>query len=64
MNLSNVLHKLILIQHIFFQLFLLDSFYWLLVMATGGGPFEEGMNDQDLPSWSNESLDDRLNNTV
>ncbi|XP_068870046.1 pericentriolar material 1 protein isoform X5 [Aphelocoma coerulescens] len=29
----------------------------------GGGPFEEGMNDQDLPSWSNESLDDRLNNT-
>ncbi|XP_031444524.1 pericentriolar material 1 protein isoform X10 [Phasianus colchicus] len=32
-------------------------------MATGGGPFEEGMTDQDLPSWSNESLDDRLNNT-
>uniref|UniRef100_A0A8D0EJ83 Pericentriolar material 1 n=1 Tax=Strix occidentalis caurina TaxID=311401 RepID=A0A8D0EJ83_STROC len=32
-------------------------------MATGGGPFEEGMNDQDLPSWSSESLDDRLNNT-
>ncbi|XP_075005302.1 pericentriolar material 1 protein isoform X14 [Calonectris borealis] len=32
-------------------------------MATGGGPSEEGMNDQDLPSWSNESLDDRLNNT-
>ncbi|NWW70449.1 PCM1 protein, partial [Climacteris rufus] len=32
-------------------------------MATGGGPFEEAMNDQDLPSWSNESLDDRLNNT-
>ncbi|XP_055570852.1 pericentriolar material 1 protein isoform X23 [Falco cherrug] len=32
-------------------------------MATGGGPFEEGMNDQDLPCWSNESLDDRLNNT-
>ncbi|XP_065489281.1 pericentriolar material 1 protein isoform X3 [Caloenas nicobarica] len=32
-------------------------------MATGGGPFEEGMNDQDLPSWSNDSLDDRLNNT-
>ncbi|XP_068798851.1 pericentriolar material 1 protein isoform X31 [Struthio camelus] len=31
--------------------------------AGGGGPFEEGMNDQDLPSWSNESLDDRLNNT-
>lgn len=33
-------------------------------MAAGGGPFEESMNDQDLPSWSNESLDDRLNNTV
>ncbi|XP_032042155.1 pericentriolar material 1 protein isoform X6 [Aythya fuligula] len=32
-------------------------------MATGGGPFEEGMNEQDLPGWSNESLDDRLNNT-
>ncbi|XP_072192812.1 pericentriolar material 1 protein isoform X20 [Excalfactoria chinensis] len=32
-------------------------------MATGGSPFEDGMNDQDLPSWSNESLDDRLNNT-
>ncbi|CAN8208533.1 unnamed protein product [Coccothraustes coccothraustes] len=32
-------------------------------MAAGGAPFEEGMNDQDLPSWSNESLDDRLNNT-
>ncbi|NXO10514.1 PCM1 protein, partial [Oriolus oriolus] len=32
-------------------------------MATGGSPFEEGMNDQDLPSWSNEGLDDRLNNT-
>ncbi|NWY44129.1 PCM1 protein, partial [Sylvia atricapilla] len=32
-------------------------------MAAGGGPFEEGMNDQDLPSWSHESLDDRLNNT-
>ncbi|NXY04751.1 PCM1 protein, partial [Pteruthius melanotis] len=32
-------------------------------MATGGSPFEEGMNDQDLPSWSNESFDDRLNNT-
>uniref|UniRef100_A0A7M4EZJ0 Pericentriolar material 1 n=1 Tax=Crocodylus porosus TaxID=8502 RepID=A0A7M4EZJ0_CROPO len=32
-------------------------------MATGGGPFEEGMNERDLPSWSNESLDDRLNNT-
>ncbi|NWH36802.1 PCM1 protein, partial [Chloropsis hardwickii] len=32
-------------------------------MAAGGGPFEEGMTDQDLPSWGNESLDDRLNNT-
>ncbi|OPJ71180.1 pericentriolar material 1 protein isoform B [Patagioenas fasciata monilis] len=32
-------------------------------MATGGGPFEEVMNDQDLPSWSNDSFDDRLNNT-
>ncbi|NXX41986.1 PCM1 protein, partial [Tricholaema leucomelas] len=32
-------------------------------MATGGDPFGEGMNDQDLPSWSNENLDDRLNNT-
>ncbi|XP_059942174.1 pericentriolar material 1 protein isoform X11 [Mesoplodon densirostris] len=31
-------------------------------MATGGGPFEEGMNDQDLPNWSNEAVDDRLNN--
>ncbi|KAF6376603.1 pericentriolar material 1 [Rhinolophus ferrumequinum] len=31
-------------------------------MATGGGPFEEGVNDQDLPNWSNESADDRLNN--
>ncbi|XP_037687141.1 pericentriolar material 1 protein isoform X3 [Choloepus didactylus] len=31
-------------------------------MATGGGPFEEGTNDQDLPNWSNESVDDRLNN--
>ncbi|XP_036911141.1 pericentriolar material 1 protein isoform X11 [Sturnira hondurensis] len=31
-------------------------------MATGGGPFEEGMNDQDSPNWSNESADDRLNN--
>lgn len=33
-------------------------------MATGGGPFEEGVNDQDLPNWSNESVDDRLNNMV
>ncbi|XP_062933478.1 pericentriolar material 1 protein isoform X14 [Cynocephalus volans] len=31
-------------------------------MATGGGPFEEGMNDQDLPNWGTESVDDRLNN--
>uniref|UniRef100_A0A5F8HHE6 Pericentriolar material 1 n=1 Tax=Monodelphis domestica TaxID=13616 RepID=A0A5F8HHE6_MONDO len=31
-------------------------------MATGGGPFEEGRNGQDLPNWSNESVDDRLNN--
>ncbi|XP_047572493.1 pericentriolar material 1 protein isoform X25 [Lutra lutra] len=31
-------------------------------MATGGGPFEEGVNDQDLPNWSNEGVDDRLNN--
>ncbi|XP_033256568.1 pericentriolar material 1 protein isoform X20 [Orcinus orca] len=31
-------------------------------MATGGGPFEESMNDQDLPNWSNEGVDDRLNN--
>ncbi|KAK7807549.1 hypothetical protein U0070_022358 [Myodes glareolus] len=27
-----------------------------------GGPFEEVMHDQDLPNWSNESVDDRLNN--
>lgn len=33
-------------------------------MAAGGGPFEEGMNDQDLPNWSNENVDDRLNNMV
>ncbi|XP_064441730.1 pericentriolar material 1 protein isoform X33 [Mirounga angustirostris] len=31
-------------------------------MATGGGPFEEGVNDQDLPNWSNDGVDDRLNN--
>ncbi|XP_023072397.1 pericentriolar material 1 protein isoform X31 [Piliocolobus tephrosceles] len=31
-------------------------------MATGGGPFEDGMNDEDLPNWSNENVDDRLNN--
>lgn len=33
-------------------------------MATGGGPFEEVMHDQDLPNWSSESVDDRLNNMV
>jgi hypothetical protein len=33
-------------------------------MATGGGPFEEVMHDQDLPNWSNDSVDDRLNNMV
>lgn len=31
-------------------------------MAAGGGPFEEGVNDHDLSNWSNESVDDRLNN--
>ncbi|KAG8512557.1 Pericentriolar material 1 protein [Galemys pyrenaicus] len=31
-------------------------------MATGGSPFEEGLNDQDLPNWSGEGVDDRLNN--
>ncbi|KAM6221494.1 pericentriolar material 1 protein isoform 1-T1 [Rhynchocyon petersi] len=31
-------------------------------MATGGSPFEEGINDPDLPNWSNEIVDDRLNN--
>ncbi|XP_063776892.1 pericentriolar material 1 protein isoform X3 [Pseudophryne corroboree] len=31
-------------------------------MATGGGTPEEGVIDQDLPNWSHESLDDRLNN--
>ncbi|KAM8786327.1 pericentriolar material 1 protein isoform 6-T6 [Rhynchonycteris naso] len=31
-------------------------------MAAGGGPFEEGINDQVLPNWSHESVDDRLNN--
>ncbi|XP_061033480.1 pericentriolar material 1 protein isoform X7 [Eubalaena glacialis] len=31
-------------------------------MATGGGPFEERMNDQDLPDWGSEGVDDRLNN--
>ncbi|XP_045310488.1 pericentriolar material 1 protein isoform X16 [Leopardus geoffroyi] len=31
-------------------------------MATGGGPFEEGMNDQEVANWSTEGVDDRLNN--
>ncbi|XP_041114548.1 pericentriolar material 1 protein-like isoform X2 [Polyodon spathula] len=33
-------------------------------MATGGTPFEEGVDDRDLPNWSisNGSLEDRLNN--
>ncbi|XP_029790769.1 pericentriolar material 1 protein isoform X4 [Suricata suricatta] len=31
-------------------------------MATGGGPFEDGMNDQELANWSPEGVDDRLNN--
>ncbi|XP_056415187.1 pericentriolar material 1 protein isoform X11 [Hyla sarda] len=31
-------------------------------MATGGGPPEETITDQDLPNWSHESLEDRLNN--
>ncbi|XP_006893609.1 PREDICTED: pericentriolar material 1 protein [Elephantulus edwardii] len=31
-------------------------------MATGGSPFQEGTNDPDLPNWSNEIVDDRLNN--
>ncbi|KAG9479831.1 hypothetical protein GDO78_011718 [Eleutherodactylus coqui] len=31
-------------------------------MATGGGPPEETLTDQDLPNWSHESLEDRLNN--
>ncbi|XP_051025492.1 pericentriolar material 1 protein isoform X2 [Acomys russatus] len=31
-------------------------------MATGGEPFEEVLHDQDLANWSNESVDDRLNN--
>ncbi|ETE73288.1 Pericentriolar material 1 protein, partial [Ophiophagus hannah] len=35
----------------------------ITTMATGGSPFEEGIDDHDLPSWSHESLDDRLNNT-
>lgn len=33
-------------------------------MATGGGPFEEGMNDQEVANWSTEGVDDRLNNMV
>nr|XP_056711052.1 pericentriolar material 1 protein [Euleptes europaea] len=32
-------------------------------MAAGGSPFEDGMEDHDLPNWGNESLEDRLNNT-
>ncbi|KAL7981927.1 hypothetical protein Chor_000984 [Crotalus horridus] len=35
----------------------------ITTMATGGSPFEEGIDDRDLASWSHESLDDRLNNT-
>ncbi|XP_075716260.1 pericentriolar material 1 protein isoform X2 [Rhinoderma darwinii] len=31
-------------------------------MATGGGTPEEAIADQDLPNWSHESLEDRLNN--
>ncbi|MBN3317342.1 PCM1 protein, partial [Atractosteus spatula] len=33
-------------------------------MATGGVPFDDGVDDQELPNWSisNGSLDDRLNN--
>ncbi|KAM4710015.1 pericentriolar material 1 protein [Discoglossus pictus] len=31
-------------------------------MATGGGPPEEVVGDQDLPNWGQEALDDRLNN--
>ncbi|KAM3940711.1 pericentriolar material 1 protein isoform 4-T4 [Leptodactylus fuscus] len=31
-------------------------------MATGGGLPEESITDQDLPNWSHESLEDRLNN--
>ncbi|CAH2300307.1 pericentriolar material 1 isoform X1 [Pelobates cultripes] len=31
-------------------------------MATGGGPPEEIISDQELPNWSHESFDDRLNN--
>ncbi|KAM4808493.1 pericentriolar material 1 protein [Rhinophrynus dorsalis] len=31
-------------------------------MATGGSPPDEDTSDQDLPNWSHESLDDRLNN--
>lgn len=39
-------------------------FLLLFVMATGGIPFEEIENDQNLPNWSmiNGSLEDRLNN--
>ncbi|XP_073439740.1 pericentriolar material 1 protein isoform X2 [Dendrobates tinctorius] len=31
-------------------------------MATGGGPPDETITDPDLPNWSHESLEDRLNN--
>ncbi|XP_044155652.1 pericentriolar material 1 protein isoform X2 [Bufo gargarizans] len=31
-------------------------------MATGGGPPEEAITEHDLPNWSHESLEDRLNN--
>ncbi|KAM5193377.1 pericentriolar material 1 protein [Mantella aurantiaca] len=31
-------------------------------MATGGGTPEEGIVDHDLPNWSHETLEDRLNN--
>lgn len=35
-------------------------------MATGGTPFEDGAEEQELHTWSisNGSLDDRLNNMV
>ncbi|KAM8939495.1 pericentriolar material 1 protein [Pelodytes ibericus] len=31
-------------------------------MATGGGPPDEVSGDQELPNWSHEPFDDRLNN--
>lgn len=36
------------------------------MMATGGTPFEDGAEEQELHTWSisNGSLDDRLNNMV